>query len=53
MEFLSPKKVEEANETQTATQRSGCGLERRSGEMSELSALAGSEGYEARDDEAA
>ena len=57
VEFLSPRKVEEgaaaASETQTATQRSGCGLERRSSEMSELSAAAGSEGYGACSDEAA
>ncbi len=53
VEFLSPKRAEELSETQTATQRSGCGLERRSGEMSELSALAGSEGYAARDDDGA
>ena len=57
VEFLSPRKVEEAavaaSETQTATQRSGCDLERRSSEMSELSAAAGSEGYGACSDEAA
>ena len=38
-------------EYQTEAQRSGFGLERRSSEMSELSALAGSEGYGIRDDE--
>jgi single-strand DNA-binding protein len=57
VEFLSPRRVEEAavaaSETQTATQRSGCDLERRSSEMSELSAAAGSEGYGACSDEAA
>ena len=37
----------------TEAQRSGFGLERRSSEMSELSALAGSEGYGACDDEGA
>ena len=53
VEFLSPRRVEESPETQTATQRSGCGLERRSSGMSELSAAAGSEGYGACSDEAA
>ena len=53
VEFLSPRKVEEAAETQTATQRSGCGLERRSSEMSELPVTAGSEGYGACSDDAA
>ena len=53
VEFLSPRRVEESPETQTATQRSGCGLERRSSGMSELSAVAGSEGYGACSDEAA
>ncbi len=36
VEFLPPQRVEESHETQTATQRSGCGLERRSSEMSAL-----------------
>ena len=36
---------------QIGAQRSGSDLERRSSEMSELSALAGSEGYGACDDE--
>ena len=53
VEFLSPRRVEESPETQTATQRSGCGLERMSSGMSELSAAAGSEGYGACSDEAA
>ena len=51
VEFLSPLWTEE--NTQPATQRSGCGLERRSREMSELSASAGSEGYGACSDDAA
>ena len=36
--------------SQTGAQRSGSGLERRSSEMSELSAFAGSERYGACDD---
>ena len=55
VEFLSPRRAEAAALAvdQTATQRSGCGLERRSSEMNELSRLRGSERYEACDDDAA
>ncbi len=60
VEFLSPRKTEEAeqnaaasSENHTATQQSGCSVESQSSEMNELSHSDGSEQYEACDGEAA